>query len=308
MRCIASTGTESVGRRPYQQRLSCSLSLRVSIQLPLAPERPSDAVTDFLQLAGKTILVMGVANRKSVAWQAAQVLCEAGADVVYAVRSPARREQLAKLVGDAPIYVCDVEKQPDIDRLRDALAADRRVLHGLVHSIAFADYSAGWKPFHETPRSAFLQAIDISCYSLIATCNALRDLLDKEQGSVVTISISTTKMAAENYGYMAPVKAALDSTVCFLAKSFSGFSHVRFNAVCPGLLKTSASAGIPGYVDSYLFAEQATLRKKAVQTDEVANAVAFLLSPRSSGINAQGLVIDAGMAINYFDQSIVTRP
>jgi enoyl-[acyl-carrier protein] reductase I len=114
-------------------------------------------------------------------------------------------------------------------------------------------------------------------------------------------------MAAENYGYMAPVKAALDSTVCFLAKSFSEFSHVRFNAVCPGLLKTSASAGIPGYVDSYLFAEQATLRKQAVRTEEVAAAIAFLLSPRSAGINAQGLVIDAGMGINYFDRKIVGR-
>jgi len=265
-------------------------------------------VTDFLQLDGKSILVMGVANRKSVAFQTAQVLKQAGADVVYAVRSAARREQLAKLVGDATIYVCDVEKQSEIDALHDALAADRKTLHGLVHSIAFADYSDGWKPFHETPRSAFLQAVDISCFSLIAVSNALRDLLDKDHGSVVTISISTTRMAAENYGYMAPVKAALDSTVCFLAKSFSGFSKVRFNAVCPGLLKTSASAGIPGYVDSYLFAEQATLRKEAVQTAEVANAAAFLLSPRSSGINAQGLVIDAGMSTNYFDKAIVTRP
>jgi enoyl-[acyl-carrier protein] reductase I len=265
-------------------------------------------VSDFLQLTGKSILVMGVANRKSVAWQTAQVLKEAGADVLYAVRSPARRDQLQKLVGDAPIYVCDVEKQDHIDALRDSLTADGQVLHGLVHSIAFADYSAGWKPFHETPRSAFLQAVDISCFSLIAVSNALRDLFDPQHASVVTISISTTKMAAENYGYMGPVKAALDSTVCFLAKSFSGFSKVRFNAVCPGLLKTSASAGIPGYVDSYLFAEQATLRKAAVQTDEVANAAAFLLSPRSSGINAQGLVIDAGMAINYFDKEIVRRP
>jgi enoyl-[acyl-carrier protein] reductase I len=146
----------------------------------------------------------------------------------------------------------------------------------------------------------------VSCYSLIAVANGFRELLDRDHGSVVTISISTTRMAAENYGYMAPVKAALDSSVCFLAKSFSEFSSIRFNAVCPGLLKTSASAGIPGYVDSYLFAEQATLRKRAVQTEEVANTVAFLLSPRSSGINAQGLVVDAGMAINYFDRRIVS--
>jgi enoyl-[acyl-carrier protein] reductase I len=188
--------------------------------------------------------------------------------------------------------------------LREEVTAKHESLHGIVHSIAFADYSEGWLPFHETPRSAFLQAVDISCFSLIAVSNAMRELLDPD-GSVVTISISTTRMAAENYGYMAPVKAALDSAVCFLAKSFSQFSRVRFNAVGPGLLKTSASAGIPGYVDSYLYAERVTLRKKAVQTEEVANAVVFLLSPRSSGINAQGVVLDAGMSINYFDREFV---
>lgn len=262
---------------------------------------------DFLQLTGRPVLVMGVANRKSVAWKIAQVLTEAGADVLYAVRSEARAEQVRKLVGTAPIYVCDVAHQDQIDRLRDSLTRDRPQLAGFVHSIAYADYSAGWLPFHETPRPAFLQAVDISCYSLMAVSSALKDLLDPQQGSVVTISISTTRMAAENYGYMAPVKAALDSTVAFLAKSFSEFSKVRFNAVCPGLLKTSASAGIPGYVDCYLFAEQATLRREAVQTDEVANVAAFLLSPRSSGLNAQGLVVDAGMSINYFDRRIVQR-
>ncbi|MEW4528876.1 SDR family oxidoreductase [Maioricimonas sp. JC845] len=261
---------------------------------------------DFLQLAGKPVLVFGVANRKSVAYHTGRVLQEAGADVLYAVRSEKRRESVQKLVGDAPVYVCDVEHQDQIDRLGDDVARDRDRLAGIVHSIAFADYSAGWLPFHETPRKAFLQAVDISCFSLTAIANRFREQLDPEQGSVVTISISTTRMAAENYGYMAPVKAALDSSICFLAKSFSEFSRVRFNAVCPGLLKTSASAGIPGYVDCYLFAEQATLRKQAVQTEEVANAAAFLLSPRASGINAQRLVIDAGMEVNYFDRHLTT--
>jgi enoyl-[acyl-carrier protein] reductase I len=262
---------------------------------------------DFLQLTDKTILVTGVANRKSLAWHVGRILTESGAKVVYSVRSNERRTQVEKLVAPAPVYVCDVARQEEIDRLRDELARDHPRLHGLVHSIAFADYSAGWLPFHETPRKAFLEALDISCYSLIALANALKELLDRDQASVVTISISTTRMAAENYGYMAPMKAALDSSVCFLAKSFSKFSQVRFNAVCPGLLKSSASAGIPGYVESYLYAEQATLRKRAVQTEEAANAVAFLLSPRSSGINAQGLVIDAGMSVNYFDHDLIHR-
>lgn len=260
---------------------------------------------DYLGLTGKHVLVFGLANRKSVAWHTARVLEEAGANVLYSVRSEQRKESVAKLVDPSNVFVCDVEDQSQIDRLRGEIGEQCEQLHGIVHSIAFADYSAGWQPFHKTPRTAFLQAIDISCFSLTAIANAFSDLLDPQQGSVVTISISTTRMAAENYGYMAPVKAALDSSICFLAKSFSQFSAVRFNAVCPGLLKTSASAGIPGYVDSYLFAEQATLRKRAVETGEVANTVAFLLSPRSSGINAQGLVIDAGMSTNYFDNEIV---
>lgn len=93
------------------------------------------------------------------------------------------------------------------------------------------------KPFHETPKRAFLRAMDTSCYSLLALSNALKDLLEPD-ASVVTVSISTTRMASENYGYMAPIKAALDSSLAFLTKSFSRFSRVRFNAVAPGLLKT----------------------------------------------------------------------
>lgn len=260
---------------------------------------------DFLQLSGRNVLVLGLANRKSVAYHAAKVLTDAGANVLFSVRSEERAATVRKLFPEAPVFICDVEDQAQIDRLRDDVSDTVDTLHGIVHSIAFADYSAGWLPFHETPRPAFLQAVDISCYSLIAVSNAFRNLLDSETGSVITVSISTTRMAAENYGYMAPVKAALDSSVCFLAKAFSQFSHVRFNAVCPGLLKSSASAGIPGYVDSYLYAEQATLRKQALQTEEVANTIAFLLSPRSSGINAQGIVLDAGMGINYFDKALV---
>lgn len=260
---------------------------------------------DFLQLSDRNVLVLGVANRKSVAWHSAKLLMEAGANVIFSVRSEQRAETVRKLAPGSPVFICDVENQVEIDQLQKDVAATVDSLHGIVHSIAFGDYSAGWLPFHETPRAAFLQAVDISCFSLMAVSNAFRDLLDSAQGSVVTISISTTRMAAENYGFMAPVKAALDSSICFLAKSFSKFSQVRFNAVCPGLLKTSASAGIPGYVDSFLFAEKATLRKKAVQTDEVASAVAFMLSPRSSGINSQRIVIDAGMGTNYFDDELI---
>jgi len=263
-------------------------------------------VNDFLQLADKTILVFGVANRKSVAYYIGKTLEELGAQVVYVVRSPERLGTVSKLLRECEVRVCDVEFPDQIEALGVSLASQYDTIHGVVHSIAFADYEEGIKPFHETGKQQFLRAVDISCYSLIGLSNALKELLDPD-ASVVTISISTTRMASENYGYMAPIKAALDSSLAFLAKSFSKFSRVRFNAVGPGLLKTSASAGIPGYVDSYLFAEQVIPRGQAVQTQEAANAATFLLSPRSSGINAQTLVIDAGMSINYFDSQIVER-
>jgi enoyl-[acyl-carrier protein] reductase I len=261
---------------------------------------------NFLGLAGKRLLVFGVANKKSVAYQVARTLEEAGAAVVYVVRNEERRQSVAKLLEGREILVCDVEFEDQIAQLAVELKAKGYKFAGLLHSIAFADYAEGLKPFHETSKRAFLRATDISCYSLMALSNALKDLLEPE-ASVVTVSISTTRMASENYGYMAPIKAALDSSLAFLAKSFSRFSRVRFNAVSPSLLKTSASAGIPGYIDSYLYAEQVTPRKAALETQEAANVAAFLLSPRSSGINAQSIVVDAGMSINYFDADIVRR-
>jgi enoyl-[acyl-carrier protein] reductase I len=263
-------------------------------------------MTDFLQLENKRILVFGVANKKSVAYRIAKTLEEVGAEVVYVVRSPERKQQLEKLLSGKPIYVCDVEHQQQIDELATRLKQDYQgFFYGLVHSIAFADYSSGILPFHQTTRQQFLQAVDISCFSLMALCAALEKQLDPH-GSVVTIGISTTRMASESYGFMAPVKAALESSLAFLTKSFSRFSQVRFNAVSAGLLKTSASAGIPGYVDAYLYAERVIPRQSAVTTDEVANTAAFLLSPRSSGITAQSIIVDAGMSINYFDQQVVS--
>jgi enoyl-[acyl-carrier protein] reductase I len=259
---------------------------------------------DFLGLTGKTYLVMGVANKKSVAYQIATIIEQSGGKVIYSVRSQSRKESLAKLLRDREVIVCDVAKEAEIVALGQQLTDSGVTLSGLVHSIAYAEYPEGIRPFHETTREQFLQSVDISAYSLIRVCNALKDRFVRD-ASVVTIGISTTRMASESYGFMAPIKAALESSLAFLTKSFSRFSEVRFNAVAAGLLKTSASAGIPGYVDSYLYAEKVIPRGRAVETQEVANTAVFLLSPRSSGITAQSVVVDAGMAINYFDAAVV---
>ena len=262
-------------------------------------------MSDWLGMEGRTVLVTGLANKKSVAWHVGDGLQRAGARVVWCVHTERRRDEVRKLTGDAPVLVCDVEQEESIEALARDLSARGTKLDGLVHSIAFANYSGGPTPFQHTVKADFLRAVDVSCFSLVRLSGALEELL-RPGASVVAISISTTRMAAENYGFMAPAKAALDSSIAFLAKSFAP-RGVRFNAVAAGLLKTSSSAGIPGYVDAYLFAEQATLRKKNLDTREVADATLFLLSPRSSGIAAQNVVVDAGMSVNYFDQDLVRR-
>jgi enoyl-[acyl-carrier protein] reductase I len=261
----------------------------------------------FLNLENKTYLIFGVANKKSVAFAIAQTLEKEGATVIYSVRSEQRKEQLeSKLLKGRDIYICDFEYQEQIDKLAQDLKEKEITLSGFIHAVAFANYSEGLKPFHQTVRKDFLQAVDISCYSLIALTEALKSSMTQD-ASIVTISISTTRMASENYGYMGPVKAALDSTVAFLNKSLSETSQIRVNAVGASLLKTSASAGIPNYVNSYLFAEKVIPRKEALKTQEAADTAVFLLSERSSGIVAQTIIVDAGMSINYFDRDIINK-
>ena len=262
-------------------------------------------MTDFLQVSGKTFLVMGVANKKSVAWFIAKALEEQGAKVLYSVRSEARKKSLETLLAGRPVFLCDVEQEGACEKLAAAVAAAGHApLHGVVHSIAFANYSEGFKPFHETKRKDFLQATAVSAFSLVELSNALKPHLARN-ASVVTIGISSLHVTPDNYGYMGPIKAALESSSRFLAKSFSSDSEVRFNVVGAGPLKTSASAGIPGYIESYLYAEKLTYRRRNLDTQEVANAALFLLSERSSGLNGTTLTVDAGLGSNFFDKDII---
>ncbi|MBF0555157.1 MAG: SDR family oxidoreductase [Nitrospirae bacterium] len=131
-----------------------------------------------------------------------------------------------------------------------------------------------------------------------------KDILDKK-ASVVTLSVPFTKIAVETYGYMAPVKAALESSVVYLAQSFSQFSQVRFNVVSANVIKTSSAAGLPDYIKLSLYAESLTFRKKAIETKEIANVITFLLSQSSSAINGQSVVADAGMIVNVFDREVL---
>tara|TARA_R110000868_G_scaffold75979_14_gene218961 strand:- start:4308 stop:5093 length:786 start_codon:yes stop_codon:yes gene_type:complete len=255
---------------------------------------------DFLSVKDKCFVISGVANKKSVAYSAAKILSDNGANLVFTVQSSDHAEKVSKLFPNSKVLIVDVENSKTISAMGEELKGNGLRIAGFLHSMAFANYSEP-KPFHQTGWDDFAQAARISCFSLIEMTNALTDLME-EGASVVTVSISNTR--ATNYGYMGPIKAMLDSTVAFLAKSLSD-KKIRVNAVCSGPLKTSASAGIPGYIENYLFAEKLTLRKQALKTDEVGDTIAFLMSPRASGINATGLMVDAGMSCNYFDEEVV---
>lgn len=257
---------------------------------------------DFLNIQDKWFFITGVANKKSVAYFTAKTLMESGAKCIFSVQKNEQLEAVKKLFPESPIIVCDVENKNELEKLLSEVKKITSELYGILHSLAFANFSEGMKPFIETKREDFLQATQISSFSLVEVSNSLKSLLNPT-ASIVTISISNTK--ATSYGYLGTIKAMLEATVPFLAKSFSEFSQVRVNAIGAGPLKTSASAGIPDYIDNYLYSEALTLRKESLATQEVANTAAFLLSPRSSGINATTVIVDAGMSCNYFDQSVV---
>lgn len=252
----------------------------------------------------KTYVVMGVANKKSVAYAIAQNLERQGARIIYTVHSQERQTSLSDLLQGKTVIVCDVEQVDGFQALTAYVSALAYPIDGLVHSIAFANYADGLQPFYQTKREDFLQAVQISAFSLVEAARALQPYFNTD-ASVVTISISSTEVTAENYGYMSPIKASLEGCVRFLAKSFSHHSRVRFNSVKAGPLKTKASAGIPGFLDQYLYSEKLTFRKAAITTQEVAQVALFLLSHQSSGMNGQGLVVDAGLGLNFFDQNII---
>lgn len=258
----------------------------------------------FLNIEGRTFLITGVSNKKSVAYFSAKVLEEAGAKLIFTVQSTEHQERVSKLFVKSDIYILDVQDENAILNFGKELSSKGIKLAGFLHSIAFANMENPVS-FHETRLVDLNQAIQISAFSLVQISNSIINVLDID-ASIVTISISDTK--ATSYGYMGPIKAMLDANVSFLAKSLSNLENtkkVRVNSVCAGPLKTSASAGIPDYIDNYIFAEKLTMRKEALKTIEVANTVAFLLSPASSGINATGILVDAGMRSNHFDSQVV---
>lgn len=255
-------------------------------------------------IESKTYFITGVANKKSVACFIAKSLIENGANVIFSAQNEDNLMSINKIFPNSPAFILDIENSDHLLNLPSELIKFTDKIDGLVHSIAFANFSEGPKPFHETKLEDYLQACQISSFSLVQMTNAIKNLFAQD-ASIITITISNTK--ATSYGYLGPIKAMLESTVCYLAKSLSETTNIRVNSIGSGPLKTSASAGIPNYIENYLFSEALTMRKESLRTDEVANTALFLLSPLSSGINAENIIVDCGMNANYFDQEVVKQ-
>ncbi len=246
-------------------------------------------------LQGRTYLVMGAANSRSIAWSVALAIKRHGGAVALTYQSErlkGRVRPLADELGGAPMIECDVADDDAIREAIDALAIVTPTLDGLVHSVAWAPAEDLQGSFVETTRAGFAQANDISSYSLIAVSREARRLM-KHNGAIVTMTYAGSWRVVPNYNVMGPAKASLESVVRYLAADL-GPGNIRVNAISAGPIATVAARTIKdfgGMLD--LLAGHTPLRRN-VDAEEVADATVFLLSDLARAITGEILHVDAG--------------
>jgi enoyl-[acyl-carrier protein] reductase I len=254
-------------------------------------------VHDF---SGKFGLVVGVANRRSICWSIAQAAARAGARLALTYPSERLEENVRELAANLenPVILrCDVSNDSEISNLADALDREFSGLDFLVHGAAFAPSAELSNPFIETTREGFRIALDISAYSLIGLSRAVLPLMEKRGGgSILTLTYLGSQRVFPGYNVMGVAKAALESTVRYLAGDL-GPKNIRVNAISAGPIKTLAAAGISGFSGILqLHRERAPLRRN-VDGAEVADAALFLLSADSRAVTGEILMADAGFHI-----------
>ncbi len=248
-------------------------------------------------LDGKIGLIVGVANKRSLAWAIARSAAAEGARLVltYQERFREHTEELAATISPAPMLLqCDVQDDAQIDAVFARIADAHGGLDFLVHGVAFASREDLSNPFTDTSREGFKTALDVSAYSLIALARGARPLFAaRGGGAVVTLSFLGSDRVFPNYNVMGVAKAALEATVRYLAADL-GPQNVRVNAVSAGPVKTLAAAGIGGFSSILgVVRERAPLRR-AIDAAEVGDAAVFLLGPGGRGITGEVLMVDAG--------------
>jgi enoyl-[acyl-carrier protein] reductase I len=251
-------------------------------------------MTDF---TGKHGLIVGVANKRSIAWAIAQAVARRGARLAltYQGRFEEHVHDLSHGLEQSPLVLpCDVSSDSDIAAVIDKVDQEFGGLDFLVHGAAFAQREELDAPFVNTSREGFRIAMDISAYSLIGLTRAALPLFEKRGGgSIVTLSYLGSQRVFPNYNVMGVAKAALEATVRYLAADV-GPKGVRVNAVSAGPIKTLAAAGIKGFSTIlHVYADRAPLRRN-IETSEVAEAAAFLLGDGGKAITGEVLMVDAG--------------
>ncbi|WP_099223256.1 enoyl-ACP reductase FabI [Listeria costaricensis] len=260
-----------------------------------------------LTLEGKTYVVMGVANKRSIAWAIAKSLDEAGAKLVFTYAADRAKKSIEELttglseVNQTPqIVQCDVRDEAAINQAFKTIKGENGKLSGLAHCIAFAnkDYLSG--DYMEVDRESFLQAHEISAYSFTAVARTLKHLdMLTEDASLLTLTYLGGERVVENYNIMGVAKAALDASVKYLAVDL-GKLGVRVNAISAGPIRTLSARGVSSFTKSLGIVEEKAPLKRATQPEEVGDTALFLFSPLSRGITGEVIHVDSGYHIIGF--------
>jgi enoyl-[acyl-carrier protein] reductase I len=247
---------------------------------------------------GKSGLVLGVANKRSIAWAIARRLAEEGAQLAFTFQGERIEKgvrELAESVSSPLVAECDVRSDDDVERVvREAGETFGGRLDLLVHSVAFAAAEDLEGRFTDTPRDRFWMALDVSAYSLVASARAAEPLMEAAGGgSILTMTYLGGERAVPHYNVMGVAKAALDSSVQYLAWDL-GQKNIRVNAVSAGPVRTLAARSIHGFPTMEAIVEERAPLRRHVNADDVGAAAAYLLSDEAQNVTGTTLYVDSG--------------
>ncbi|ERS93047.1 enoyl-ACP reductase FabI [Staphylococcus simulans] len=254
----------------------------------------------MFSLEGKTYVIMGIANKRSIAFGVAQALDELGAKLVFTYRKERSKKELDKLVDQLNqkehlTYQIDVQSDDEVIDGFKKIGEDVGRIDGVFHSIAFANVEDLRGRFSETSREGFLLAQDISSYSLTIVSREAKKLMP-EGGSIVTTTYLGGEYAVPNYNVMGVAKASLEANVRYLALDL-GQDNIRVNAVSAGPIRTLSAKGVGGFNTILKEVEERAPLKRNVDKEEVGKTAAFLLSDLSSGVTGENIHVDAGFHV-----------
>ena len=249
-------------------------------------------------LAGKTGIVFGVANKRSIAWAIAQAWHRAGARLAFTYQGERLKENVEELAGafgaGTLLLECDVTRDEHIARVFDEVGQKFGKLHLFLHSVAYAPKEALEGDFVSTSREAFQVAHDVSAYSLVATAKAAEPLMEAAGGgSILTMTYLGGERAVPHYNVMGVAKAALDASVRYLAWDL-GQKSIRVNAVSAGPVRTLAARSIAGFPTMEAIVEERAPLHRPIDSHDVGAAAAFLLSDGADNITGTTLYVDSG--------------